>query len=154
MHRELYALLCADGGKNFQELAPILPTDAPGGYKKKIKLGARKVRQWKWEPFSHPVRKDGPFLCHWRRMGEEVKEYPFAKFNAVIFSLLFGKQFLQFNAKLIYFQEAAVPQYNETEYVNHLEHDNWTKSETDHLFDLCKRFDMRFVLVQVIFLKI
>lgn len=30
MHRELYALLCADGGKNFQELAPILPTDAPG----------------------------------------------------------------------------------------------------------------------------
>ncbi|CAG7821338.1 unnamed protein product, partial [Allacma fusca] len=46
MHRELYALLCADGGKNFNDLAPLLPTDAPGGYKKKAKLGARHVRKW------------------------------------------------------------------------------------------------------------
>jgi len=83
MHRELYALLCADGGKNFQELAPILPTDTPGGYKKKIQLGAKKVRKWRFDLFAHPGRKDDPFLRHWRRAGEESKEYPFARFNCV-----------------------------------------------------------------------
>lgn len=29
----------------------------------------------------------------------------------------------------------------------HLHDDGWTKAETDHLFDLCKRFDLRFVVV-------
>jgi DNA methyltransferase 1-associated protein 1 len=83
MHRELYALLCADGGKNFQELAPVLPTDLPGGYKKKVQLGAKKVRKWTWTPFTHPGRKDNPFLCHWRRIGEEIRDYPFARFDIV-----------------------------------------------------------------------
>lgn len=29
----------------------------------------------------------------------------------------------------------------------HLHDDGWTKAETDHLFDLCKRFDLRFIVV-------
>lgn len=82
MHRELYALLCADGGKNMG-LAPLLPTDAPGGYKQKAKLGARKVRAWKWTPFTNPARNDGAVFYHWRRALDENREYPFAKFNKV-----------------------------------------------------------------------
>lgn len=37
--------------------------------------------------------------------------------------------------------------YSEQEYQMHLHDDGWTKVETDHLFDLCKRFDLRFVVV-------
>lgn len=40
-----------------------------------------------------------------------------------------------------------VPVYSEQEYQMHLHDDGWTKAETDHLFDLCKRFDLRFVVV-------
>lgn len=40
-----------------------------------------------------------------------------------------------------------VPVYSEQEYQIHLHDDGWTKAETDHLFDLCKRFDLRFVVV-------
>ena len=29
----------------------------------------------------------------------------------------------------------------------YLHDDGWTKAETDHLFDLCKRFDLRFTVV-------
>lgn len=29
----------------------------------------------------------------------------------------------------------------------YLHDDGWTKAETDHLFDLCKRFDLRFIVV-------
>lgn len=36
-------------------------------------------------------------------------------------------------------------QYNDEEYSALLSNDpGWTKEETDHLFDLCKRFAMRF----------
>lgn len=37
--------------------------------------------------------------------------------------------------------------YSEQEYQVHLHDDGWTKAETDHLFDLCKRFDLRFIVV-------
>lgn len=40
-----------------------------------------------------------------------------------------------------------MPVYSEQEYQVHLHDDGWTKAETDHLFDLCKRFDLRFVVV-------
>lgn len=54
------------------------------GYKQmKAKLGMRKVRPWKWMPFSNPARTDGAVFHHWRRISDEGKEYPFAKFNKV-----------------------------------------------------------------------
>lgn len=56
------------------------------GYKQlKAKLGMRKVRPWKWMPFTNPARSDGAVFNHWRRIADEGKEYPFAKFNKVIF---------------------------------------------------------------------
>lgn len=54
------------------------------GYKQtKAHLGVRKVRPWKWMPFTNPARKDGAIFHHWRRAADEGKEYPFAKFNKV-----------------------------------------------------------------------
>lgn len=89
MHRELYSLLCADGGKRFDELAPLYPKDSHGGgYQKKLKIGARKVRQWKWTPFTNPARKDGAVFHHWKRVSDEPKDYPFAKFNKVALMIL------------------------------------------------------------------
>lgn len=34
------------------------------------------------------------------------------------------------------------------EYQQHLWTDGWTKEETDHLMDLARRFDLRFVIIQ------
>lgn len=49
----------------------------------KAKLGSKKVRPWKWMPFTNPARKDGAMFYHWRRVAEEGKDYPFARFNKV-----------------------------------------------------------------------
>lgn len=49
----------------------------------KAKLGSKKVRPWKWMPFTNPARKDGAMFFHWRRAAEEGKDYPFARFNKV-----------------------------------------------------------------------
>lgn len=124
MHRELYALLVGDN----KEPPPIISTESglPGGYKQvKAKLGLKKARAWKWMEFVNPGRSDGFRLRHWRREVDGGKEYPFAKFN----------------------KQVAIESYTDQEYAQHLHHDDWTKSETDHLFELCKRFDLRFIVI-------
>jgi len=62
----------------------MLPTEKPGGYQKKVKLGAKKVRHWEWKAFTNPGRKDKAVFYHWKRTSDEDKEYPFAKFNKVV----------------------------------------------------------------------
>ncbi|GLH00476.1 hypothetical protein R5R35_006596 [Gryllus longicercus] len=121
MHREVFALLYTDN----KDAPPVFPTDTGQGYKQmKAKLGMRKVRPWKWMPFTNPARTDGAVFYHWRRVADEGKEYPFAKFN----------------------KQVPVPTYTDSEYVQ-LHIDGWSRAETDHLFDLCRRFDLRFIVV-------
>lgn len=122
MHREVFALLCKDNN----DVPPLFPTDTGKGYKQmKAKLGMKKVRSWKWTPFTNPARTDEAVFHHWRRVADAGKEYPFAKFNKKI----------------------PIPTYTNTEYTQHLVTSGWTKAETDHLFDLCRRFDLRFIVV-------
>lgn len=86
----------------------------------------KKVRKWKWTPFVNPARGDGVQFCHWQRASDEPKEYPFAKLN----------------------RQLTIPDYTLNEYNTHLRNNTkWNKVQTDHLFDLAKRFDTRFVLM-------
>lgn len=41
-----------------------------------------------------------------------------------------------------------IPAFSDMEYQQHLNDDNWTRAETDHLFDLAKRFDLRFIVIK------
>ena len=34
-------------------------------------------------PFTNPARTDEAVFYHWRRLADEGKDYPFAKFNKV-----------------------------------------------------------------------
>ena len=45
---------------------------------------------------------------------------------------------------LLFFQ---VPVFSDAEYNNHLTAEGWTRAETDHLLDLCSRFDIRFPVI-------
>lgn len=155
-----------------RDAPPLLPSDTTQGYRTvKAKLGCKKVRPWKWMPFTNPARRDGAIFHHWRRVAEEGKDYPFARFNKVgPFLLHFFTQndlkwhcgdFFFFRATASFFfhsqsfcfcftlslKTVQVPVYSEQEYQVHLHDDGWTKAETDHLFDLCKRFDLRFIVV-------
>ena len=130
MSRELYNLFLAD---NKDPTAPVVPTDLMpggqlvGGYKQaKAKFGLKKARPWKWMPFANPGRKDGFKLYHWRRIADADKEYPFSKFNTSV----------------------SISSYTDADYSAHLQVEGWTKAETDHLFELCKRFDLRFMIIQ------
>ena len=45
------------------------------------------------------------------------------------------------------FQSVQVPVYTTQEYQMHLHDDKWSKNATDHLFDMCSRFDLRWVVI-------
>lgn len=119
MHREVFALLYNDT----KDAPPLFPSDTC--YKQKIDLTMRKPRKWSWMAFTNPARKDGAVFYHWRRVTDEAKEYPFAKFNKKI----------------------DIPKYTDKEYQLHLKSDDWSKEETDHLIDLAIRFDLRFIIM-------
>ncbi|XP_053687754.1 DNA methyltransferase 1-associated protein 1 [Sabethes cyaneus] len=124
MHREVFALLYNDN----KDASPLLPTDTGTGYKQaKARLGMKKVRRWEWAPFMNPARTDRAVFHHWKRTSDEQKEYPFAKFN----------------------KQLDIPSYTMTDYNAHLKTHptKWTKPQTDHLFELAKRFDVRFIIM-------
>ncbi|XP_065379581.1 DNA methyltransferase 1-associated protein 1 isoform X1 [Macaca fascicularis] len=161
MHREVYALLYSDK----KDAPPLLPSDTGQGYRTvKAKLGSKKVRPWKWMPFTNPARKDGAMFFHWRRAAEEGKDYPFARFNKYEpcgFSYPLYTSPIQSSGSFAsshllslsecptgtLHQTVQVPVYSEQEYQLYLHDDAWTKAETDHLFDLSRRFDLRFVVI-------
>lgn len=131
MHRELYNLLATDKPDASH---PLIPTwnqsrNKLAGYKNpKAKLGLKKARQWKWVPFSNAARQDSLTLCHWRRVDrvDTETEYPFSRFSKTL----------------------DVPVYDSARYEKCLEAPGWSREETDHLMDLARRFDLRWVIME------
>ena len=48
---------------------------------------------------------------------------------------------------LVLLQSVEMPTYSDMEYQQHLHDDNWSRQETDYLFEMCKRFDLRFIII-------
>ena len=44
-------------------------------------------------------------------------------------------------------QQVEVPTYSDLEYQQNLHDDSWTRQETDYLLELCRKFDLRFVVI-------
>jgi DNA methyltransferase 1-associated protein 1 len=102
-------------------------------------------------PFINPARTDGLVLHHWQKKidpkpasvatptetsgasgdNQETKpsntdsNYYFAKYNVSV----------------------KVPEYTDAEYDTYLQHEDWTKEETDYLIDLCREYGLRWVVI-------
>ncbi|XP_012082947.1 SWR1-complex protein 4 isoform X4 [Jatropha curcas] len=116
--REVYALT---GG-----LAPLMPSIDTNQLKRRPPSDEKIT--WQWLPFTNSARKDNLHLYHWVRVVNGVPptgDYSFAKYN----------------------KSVDVVKYTDEEYEKHLTDPTWTKEETDQLFDLCERFDLRFIII-------
>ncbi|GMT29331.1 hypothetical protein PFISCL1PPCAC_20628, partial [Pristionchus fissidentatus] len=127
MKRELYNILVTQQreGKDIQSM---MPSNVHDMYKNpKANMGKRHVRKYHWVPFTNEARSDGMQLHHWERMDKNKEEqYCFAKWNKVI----------------------NIPEYTDDIYTQHLQTSKWTREETDLLFEMCRRFDLRWPVVQ------
>ncbi|KAG7449019.1 uncharacterized protein BT62DRAFT_888547 [Guyanagaster necrorhizus] len=117
--RELYSLI----GPSAPSLAAQLQKPQ---LKQKPRLGSSAVR-WEWRKFRNGARGDSLELGHWvKATADPDTEYPFSKYNVQ-------------TAHFIYSQD---------EYSKHLEVDpEWTKDETDYLFNLVREYDQRWHII-------
>ncbi|KAI9495767.1 hypothetical protein BDB00DRAFT_192475 [Zychaea mexicana] len=86
----------------------------------------QKATPWIQQSFTNPARPDDLALHHWIPESKSNEEYQFAKFNRVI----------------------DVPEYTDDDYDRYLSDSDWSKDETDYLFQLCRRFDLRFPVIE------
>ncbi|GJJ78946.1 DNA methyltransferase 1-associated protein 1 [Entomortierella parvispora] len=108
-------------GNNVSTVAFNNPT-----YKPKLNLSTKAVN-WTWRPFVNPSRDDDLILHHWEKTRTDPnEEYRFYKFNKAI----------------------NLNEFTAEEYRSHLQDPDWTLEETNYLWDLCRRFDLRWVVIQ------
>ncbi|KAF9336035.1 swr complex subunit [Podila minutissima] len=108
-------------GNNVSTVAFNNPT-----YKPKLNLSTKAVN-WTWRPFVNPSREDDLILHHWQKTRTDPnEEYRFHKFNKAI----------------------DLQEFTKDEYKSHLQDPDWTYEETEYLWDLCRRFDLRWVVIQ------
>lgn len=90
---------------------------------------------WVWHKFLNPARHDTLTLNHWMKEEEKDEVYPFARFN----------------------RKTEVSSYTDEEYLKAIEeiglnntavgNTDWSKLETDHLFRLCEKYSLRFIII-------
>ena len=82
---------------------------------------------WVWAPFSNPARTDNLKLVHWQRAEDVNKDYDFAKLNQSIDIIEFTKE-----------------EYDKLIKPNDR---NWNYEQTCYLWELIKRYELRFIVI-------
>lgn len=97
----------------------------------KVKVGnkwitsSKPARPWTWAPFASSSRTDGAMFRHWVRANVEYTDYPYAKFDIHLDPVV----------------------YSDEDYAKYLSSDSWTKSETDKLMDLARKYELRWAVI-------
>lgn len=154
LNRELQGLMG-------DSVPPVQLTEAPKYKSKPQLLQAKnfKPRHWEQRSFTHGARSDGLTFRHWKRAipgtntqstsaskglsptsiatGEENKESPAVP----------GYQYEEEFPSEKWNVKVQVASYTDEQYSQHLKADDWTRSETDYLMNLCREYDLRWILI-------
>ena len=89
--------------------------------------GLKNNSNWIWAPFSNPARTDNLKLVHWQRAEDINKDYDFAKLN----------------------QSIDIVEFTKEEYDNLIKPNdrNWNYEQTCYLWELIKRYELRFIVI-------
>ena len=122
MNRELFNLI---GGNAQQITTPVSDIAVP---LKEIRPGVHQAIKWVYSKFINPARTDGLELYHWQKETEVDHPYPYAKLN----------------------KKVEIVKYTDEEYKTLIEplDNTWSKEDTDTLWSLCERYDLRFIIIQ------
>jgi DNA methyltransferase 1-associated protein 1 len=127
--KEVMELLGGTQDTKSASLPPIVPSFRDGITVKvgnKTISSTKSARKWTWAAFASSSRTDGAIFRHWVRAGVEYTDYPYAKFD-------------------IHLDPVT---YTEDEYQRYLKNDTWTKSETDKLMEVARRYELRWAVIQ------
>ena len=100
--------------------------------------------------FKHAARDDGLTFRHWKRAIPAAVRGPAVTSSVetdgqepALVEIKFEDEFPsdKWNVK------AEVPSYTDEQYENNFKSEDWTRDETDYLLDLCRDFDLRWLLI-------
>ncbi len=135
------------GGDNPIAIVPEIST-----FKKRRFRSRKPAARWELRPFRNSSREDGSLhLRHWRKRTESQSQQPqtqdaegtengeeeAGKKQPELEDSMFAK----FNVKV------DIPEYTDEQYRYNLTSNDWTREETDYLFDLARDFDLRWPLI-------
>lgn len=140
MQRELYNLL----GEN----EPPIAIQPASKFKDKLTALSR-PSPWTFAEFK---ANDSLTLHHWVKgskelVGEETKESPYGKFNIHLRIPIFDKEtYLDFMGISKPTDDTVKRENTETQQV--AENDDWDYEEVSYLFGLCRKYDLRWFVIQ------
>ncbi|EHY55909.1 swr complex subunit [Exophiala dermatitidis] len=118
-----------------------------------------KPRHWEERPFQHGARTDGLQLRHWKRSipgstarpasigntaaSTDVEMTDDSKPASVTQELRFEEEFPSHKWDV----KVQVASYTDEQYQSYFKSDDWTKEETDYLIELCRDYDLRWVVI-------
>ncbi|KAI0387143.1 hypothetical protein F5Y04DRAFT_243105 [Hypomontagnella monticulosa] len=133
------------GGDNPIAIVPELSTF------KKRRFGSRKpAARWELRAFRNSARADQSLhLRHWRKQTEEQARAQDAQNgqNGENGNVEHKQEELEDSGFAKFNVQVDIPQYNDDQYKSNLTSSEWTKEETDYLFDLARKFDLRWPLI-------
>ena len=113
---------------DFLKITAGFPSIIPLNKDNNKKEENEKRQKWLWSEFNNPARIDGFRLHHWHRLEDIKKDYEYAQFNKNINIVSLKKD-----------------EYDSL--CNDLD-PSWTWEETDYLWELCRNYDLRFIVIQ------
>ncbi|CZR43037.1 putative SWR1-complex protein 4 [Fusarium proliferatum ET1] len=132
------------GGDN-----PIAIVPEATHFKKRRFASRKPAARWEMRSFKNSARTDSEFtLRHWRRKDEKQDDSdvsPEQTSQGEQPQLL--RDGTENSAFAKYNVQVSVPQYSEDQYQQSLQHNDWTKEETDYLLELARDFDLRWPLI-------
>ncbi|BBN11478.1 DNA methyltransferase 1-associated protein 1 [Marchantia polymorpha subsp. ruderalis] len=150
--REVYSLI---GG-----LPPIMTCLPDINVKKHLQQPVHPDRKkgWRWVPISSSARKDNLELHHWEQVDLEKEPPDFERSDSSIAEGSGSIAPIRPQYKVAarpptdyvyakYNRTVDIVRYTDEEYAQYLEDENWTREQTDQLFDLCEQLDLRFIVI-------
>ncbi|QRV72927.1 SWR1-complex protein 4 [Ceratobasidium sp. AG-Ba] len=126
--REVYALIGDNSPTLVQQYAAPRLKQKPTFGKKQAPKVEKPAVKWEWREFNNGARKDGLKLSHWVKVppeSEPDQTYQFEKYNV----------------------PSTVYVYSTDEYNKHLQDAEWSREETDYLFNMAREYDVRFFVM-------
>jgi DNA methyltransferase 1-associated protein 1 len=109
------------------------PPQATSAKKKQVEpkpkeLVNKPIQKWEWKKIKSSTFPKNLQISHWEKVKPiPDKDYPFATLNIIPIVLQ--------------------PTIQEYQIISSVDNKNWTMEETRELFDLCRRFDLRFTVI-------